>query len=135
MPDPSTANVVFRTPRAGGLSQPRQEEPIMSDYQIISAEEAKALMASESVTILDMRDHRSYRAGHIDGARMLHEDLEHTLLAEGEFERPLLFYCYRGIDSRAKAEHFANVGFQRVYSLENGFTGWPRDQPGVALNA
>jgi rhodanese-related sulfurtransferase len=106
----------------------------MSDYQNISAEEARALIAAEAVTILDVRDHRSYRAGHIEGARMLHDDLEQTLLAEGEFERPLLFYCYRGNDSKAKAEHFARLGFQRVYSLENGFTGWPREKPGVAPN-
>jgi len=102
----------------------------MSDYQIISADEAKALIASEAVTILDVRDHRSYRAGHIEGARILHDDLEQALLAEGELERPLLFYCYRGNDSKAKAEHFARLGFQRVYSLDNGFTGWPRETPG-----
>lgn len=106
----------------------------MSDYQIISAAEAKALIAAEAVTILDMRDHRSYRAGHIDGARMLHDDLEQALLAEGEFERPLLFYCYRGNDSKAKAEHFARMGFERVYSLDNGFTGWPREKPNAAPN-
>lgn len=102
---------------------------MMSDYQIISAEEAQKLIRTEEVTILDVRDHRSYRAGHIEGARMLHDDLEQAILAEGEFERPLLFYCYRGVESKKKAEHFANMGFQRVYSLDNGFTGWPREKP------
>jgi rhodanese-related sulfurtransferase len=108
------------------------EDLTMSDYQIISAAEAKVLISSEAVTILDVRDHRSYRAGHIEGARLLHDDLEQVLLEEGEFERPLLFYCYRGNDSKAKAEHFARLGFQRVYSLDNGFTGWPREKRSVA---
>jgi rhodanese-related sulfurtransferase len=104
----------------------------MSDYEIISAAEAQALISSEPVTILDVRDHRSYRKGHIEGARLLHEDLEQVLLNEGEFERPVLFYCYRGNDSKAKAEHFARLGFRRVYSLDNGYMGWPRDDASAA---
>ena len=98
----------------------------MSDYLNISAEEAQELIRSESVTILDVRDHRSYRAGHIEGARMLHEGLEQTLLQEGDFDRPILVYCYRGNDSKKKADYLSQLGFRRVYSLDNGFTGWPR---------
>jgi thiosulfate sulfurtransferase len=98
----------------------------MSDYLNISAEEAQALIRAESVTILDVRDHRSYRAGHITGARMLHDDLERTLVEEGNFDQPILLYCYRGNDSKKKADHFTQLGFRRVYSLDNGFTGWPR---------
>jgi rhodanese-related sulfurtransferase len=100
----------------------------MSSYQIISAEQAKALIDAEDVTILDVRDPRSYRAGHIDGARLLHDGLERALLWEGEFERPVLLYCYRGVTSKEKAEHFAQLGFRRVYTLDSGFTGWPRGQ-------
>ena len=96
------------------------------DYQDISAEEAKTLLARESVTILDVRDHRSYRAGHIQGARLLHEGLEQALLEEGDFDRPILVYCYRGNDSKKKADYLSQLGFRRVYSLENGYTGWPR---------
>jgi rhodanese-related sulfurtransferase len=98
------------------------------DYQDISAEEAQQLLRREEVVILDVRDHRSYRAGHIEGARMLHEGLERALVEEGDFERPILVYCYRGNDSKKKADYLAALGFRRVYSLENGFTGWPRDK-------
>jgi rhodanese-related sulfurtransferase len=98
----------------------------MSDYINISADEAQALIARERVTILDVRDHRSYRAGHIEGARMLHEELEQLLVEDGDFDQPILLYCYRGNDSKKKADHFAALGFRRVYSLDNGFTGWPR---------
>jgi rhodanese-related sulfurtransferase len=94
---------------------------------MITVEEARALISAEAVTILDVRDHRSYRAGHIAGARLLHEALERALLTEGAFERPLLLYCYHGNSSRAKAEHFTQLGFQRVYNLEGGYTAWPRD--------
>lgn len=98
----------------------------MSDYINVSAQEAQALLRSESVMVLDVRDARSYRAGHIEGARMLHDGLEQALIEEGDFERPLLLYCYRGNESKKKADHLAQLGFRRVYSLDDGFTGWPR---------
>lgn len=101
----------------------------MSDYINISAKEAQALIAAEPVTILDVRDHRSYRAGHIDGARMLHDGLEQLLVDDGDFDQPILLYCYRGNDSKKKADHFISLGFRRVYSLDEGFTGWPRSTP------
>lgn len=102
----------------------------MSDYINLSAAEAQALIAKEQVTILDVRDARSYRAGHIEGARMLHDGLEQMLVDDGNFEQPILLYCYRGNDSKKKADHFIALGFRRVYSLDNGYTGWPR--PGAA---
>lgn len=98
----------------------------MYDYIPLSATEAQALIAAEPVVILDVRDHRSYRASHIEGARLLHDGLEQLLIDEGEHDKPLLFYCYRGVESKKKADYFANRGFTRVYSLENGYTGWPR---------
>jgi len=100
----------------------------MYDYLEISADEAQTLIRSERVTILDVRDHRSYRAGHIEGARLLHDGLEQMLVEEGEFDQPILLYCYRGVDSKKKADHFTQLGFRRVYSLNNGFTGWPRER-------
>jgi rhodanese-related sulfurtransferase len=99
----------------------------MSDYINISADEAKTLIAREQVTILDVRDHRSYRAGHIQGARMFHEGVEKQLVEEGDFDQPILLYCYRGNESKKKADHLCFLGFRRVYSLDNGFTGWPRE--------
>ena len=55
------------------------------------------------------------------------EGLEQLLIDGGDYEKPLLFYCYRGVESKKKADYFANRGFKRVYSLENGYTGWPRE--------
>lgn len=97
-------------------------------FKIITAEQAMTLMASEAITILDMRDFRSYRAGHLEGAIMLHDGLEQSLLDEGDFERPLLLYCYRGVKSREKAEALARLGFEHIYTLDGGYTGWPREE-------
>jgi rhodanese-related sulfurtransferase len=96
----------------------------MAKYETVNATEAKALIESEPVTIVDLRDARSYRNEHIDGAVLHHEALEKALVERGELDRPVLFYCYRGVTSKEKAGLFAAMGFTRVYSLDNGFVGW-----------
>ncbi|HET9934106.1 MAG TPA: rhodanese-like domain-containing protein, partial [Polyangiaceae bacterium] len=63
------------------------------------------------------------------GARMLHAELEQAMIEEGDYDRPILVYCYRGNESKKKADYLAQRGFKRVYSLDNGFTGWPRSKP------
>jgi rhodanese-related sulfurtransferase len=96
----------------------------MSDYQSITVLEARELIASQSLTILDLRDHRSYKVGHIEGAMLLHDGLLQRLIKQGELDKPVLIYCYRGNKSKEKAEMFCQLGFQRVYSLEGGYTDW-----------
>lgn len=96
----------------------------MANYQTITAAEAKALMGKESITTIDLRDARSYRNEHIDGAVLYHEGLEKALIERADFNAPLLFYCYRGVTSKEKAGLFSAMGFTRVYSLDNGFVGW-----------
>lgn len=98
----------------------------MSGHQDITCERAQALIAAESVTILDLRDHRSYRAGHIEGALLLHDGLMQTLVKLDQRHKPILIYCYRGATSKEKAELFFELGFERVYSLEGGFTEWSK---------
>jgi thiosulfate sulfurtransferase len=96
----------------------------MSGYRTLSTEQARALIATQSVTILDLRDHRSYRAGHIEGALLLHDGLMQTILKQSELHKPILIYCYRGNTSLEKAEQFFELGFDNVYSLEGGYTEW-----------
>jgi rhodanese-related sulfurtransferase len=96
----------------------------MAKYQTLTATQAKALIEEEAVTIVDLRDARSYRNEHVEGALLHHDALEKSLIERAEFDVPLLLYCYRGVTSREKATYFAALGFTRVYSLENGFVGW-----------
>lgn len=96
----------------------------MSGYQVISPDAARVLVAAQSVTVLDLRDHRSYRAGHIDGALLLHDGLMQALIKQNELDKPVLIYCYRGTKSKEKAELFTDLGFREVYSLDGGYTDW-----------
>jgi thiosulfate sulfurtransferase len=100
----------------------------MSGYQVITPERARVLLATQSVTVLDLRDHRSYRAGHIEGALLLHDGLMQTLITQNELEKPVLIYCFRGNKSKEKADLFCDLGFRNVYSLDGGYTDWVKGE-------
>ncbi|HET8932479.1 MAG TPA: rhodanese-like domain-containing protein [Polyangiales bacterium] len=103
----------------------------MSGHQIISCERARELLAAGQVTVLDMRDYRSYRAKRIEGALLLHDGLQQAIVNENDVDKPILIYCYRGITSKEKAEYFLELGFKHAYSLEGGFTEWSKAAPGA----
>ena len=96
----------------------------MPCYRVITSEAARELLATQPITVLDLRDQRSYRAGHIQGALMLHDGLLQALLAHNELDKPILVYCYRGATSHERAQQFADLGFRQVYTLEGGYTAW-----------
>ncbi len=90
----------------------------------ITIGEAEKLLDEETPVVLDARDAPSYRAGHIDGAMLLHDDLLEALVKRRELHRPVLIYCYRGNVSMDKARLFSAAGFVRVYSLAGGYVAW-----------
>ena len=99
----------------------------MPGYHVIDAQRALELLSAQAVRVLDMRDARSYRAGHLPGAAILHDGLEQQLVDSAPRDAPVLVYCYRGVKSRDKAEYLARLGFEQVYMLQDGFSAWPRD--------
>ncbi|MET0386698.1 MAG: rhodanese-like domain-containing protein [Polyangiales bacterium] len=107
----------------------------MAGYVVISVDGARTLLADQAVTILDLRDHRSYRAGHIDGAMLLHDGLMKRLIKENELDKPILIYCYRGNTSLEKAELFSELGFRHVYSLEGGYVDWQKRAAGGSADS
>ncbi|MGY6276516.1 rhodanese-like domain-containing protein [Methylomonas sp. MgM2] len=96
----------------------------MKPFKTISAAEADQLIVSEQPMILDCRELKDYRAGHIDNALHVHEQLRDSLLKKGDKAKQLLIYCYYGHASEHLAEMFCDFGFKQVYSLAGGYAGW-----------
>ncbi|MBE0435262.1 MAG: thiosulfate sulfurtransferase GlpE, partial [Methylomicrobium sp.] len=89
----------------------------MKKFKLIAAGEAERLIESRTPLILDCRELKDYRAGHIGEAMHLHERLRETLILKGDKRRPVLIYCYYGHASEHVAEMFCDFGFSDVYSL------------------
>jgi thiosulfate sulfurtransferase len=96
----------------------------MKKFKTLSVTESEQLISEQQPMILDCRDLKDYKAGHIDNAMHVHEQLRDSLMAKGDKQKPLLIYCYYGHASEHLAEMFGDFGFQQVFSLAGGYADW-----------
>ena len=82
------------------------------------------LLSDDQAMLLDCRDLKDYRQGHIESAMHVHEGLKESLLKKGDKNRKLIIYCYYGHASEHLAEMFGDFGFTQVFSLQGGYASW-----------
>jgi thiosulfate sulfurtransferase len=93
-------------------------------YQCISIDEAKVIIESTEVTIIDMRDSQSFLVSNIQTSiNVLGENIDEFLSAADK-DKPLIVYCYHGNSSKGAADYFFSQGHKEVYSLNGGFEAW-----------
>ncbi|QJQ94785.1 MULTISPECIES: thiosulfate sulfurtransferase GlpE [Halomonadaceae] len=90
---------------------------------------ASWLDAEQPLTLVDIRDPVSFSQGHIPGSRHLDNATVGALLDETPADQPLVVVCYHGHSSQQAAAWLAGQGYQRVYSLDGGFTDWSVRHP------
>ena len=76
--------------------------------------------------IIDIRDQKEYKAGHLLNAiHVPYDSLEARLpKIERLKSQPVIVVCDEGKRSRAAAALLRKSGFKQVYSLDGGMTGW-----------
>ena len=98
-----------------------------NDYQQISQEEAKEMMDSQEVIILDVREQDEYDSGHIPGAVLLPVGtIDETTAAEviPEKDSTVLVYCRSGNRSKTASSALADLGYTNIYEF-GGINTWP----------
>ena len=96
-------------------------------YQQITQEEAKEMMDSQEVIILDVREQDEYDSGHIPGAVLLPVGtIDETTAAEviPEKDSTVLVYCRSGNRSKTASSTFADLGYTNIYEF-GGISTWP----------
>lgn len=98
-----------------------------SSYQQISQKEAKEMMDTQEVLILDVREQEEYDSGHIPDAVLLPVG---TITEESAAEvipgkdTTVLVYCRSGNRSKTAAKTLAGLGYTNIYEF-GGITTWP----------
>ncbi|MGR9115570.1 MAG: rhodanese-like domain-containing protein [Gammaproteobacteria bacterium] len=103
----------------------------MKKFKTVSVSDMQPLLQDAKAMLLDCRDLKDYRAGHIDNAMHVHEGLKESLLKRGDKNQTMIIYCYYGHASEHLAEMFGDFGFKNVFSLQGGFAAWKENQ-GIA---
>ena len=96
-------------------------------YQQITQEEAKEMMDTQEVIILDVREQDEYDSGHIPGAVLLPVGtIDETTAAAviPEKDSTVLVYCRSGRRSKDAAQKLLALGYQSVYDF-GGVIDWP----------
>ena len=100
-----------------------------SSYQQISQEEAKEMMDTQDVIILDVREQDEYDSGHIPGAVLLPVGtIDDTTAAQviPEKDSTVLVYCRSGNRSKTASAALADLGYTNIYEF-GGINTWPYD--------
>ncbi|HCX62260.1 rhodanese-like domain-containing protein [Sedimentibacter sp.] len=96
-----------------------------TEYKKINAEEAKAIIDSEDVIILDVRTQEEYDSGHIENAVLLPvteiADKAEEILPDKDAK--ILIYCRSGNRSATASKDLIRMGYTNVYDF-GGINSW-----------
>lgn len=96
-------------------------------YQKISQKEAKEMMDTQQVLVLDVREQSEYDSGHIPGAVLLPVGTIDEATAAAvipEKDAAVLVYCRSGSRSKRAAQALADLGYTGIYDF-GGILSWP----------
>ena len=96
-------------------------------YRQISQEEAKEMMDTQDVLILDVREQDEYDSGHIPGAVLLPVGIiteESAAEVIPGKDTTVLVYCRSGNRSKTAAQALAELGYTDICEF-GGISTWP----------
>lgn len=98
----------------------------MGFYKKITAQEAKIMMDTTSVTIVDVRTKSEYKQGHIPHAILVNnEDIGNQMPTElPNKNATLLVYCRSGVRSAEASQKLLHLGYTCIYDF-GGILSWP----------
>ena len=88
--------------------------------------EAVQLINRRDAVVLDVRDAKEYKSGHITNARNVPEgEIEARMKELDKFKsKPIIVSCARGNRSMNVAKRLRALGFTEVVSLRGGIAAW-----------
>ena len=101
--------------------------PVEYDYTQIKQEEAKVMMDTREVIVLDVREQDEFDAGHIPGALLLPVGSitkERAAAVIPKTDSVVLVYCRSGNRSKTASKALADLGYSNVYEF-GGINTWP----------
>ena len=93
-----------------------------ASYQQISQEEAKEMMDTQEVVILDVREQDEYDSGHIPDAVLLPVGTIDEVIPEKD--PTVLVYCRSGNRSKTASSALAELGYTNICEF-GGIKTWP----------
>ena len=103
---------------------------LFSKVKTIPRSTAIALMNKEEAIVVDTRTRDDFRHGHIiDAVNLTPSEIKDNNLGEVEKHknRPVILVSANGMELVKPAESLLKAGFERVFVLKDGLSGWTGD--------
>jgi rhodanese-related sulfurtransferase len=99
------------------------DQAFAEPFRRIQPEEARSLIDSGQVTVVDVREPWEYEKDHIAGAKLI--PLARIISAPTQITTDhVVFVCEVGQRSGVAAEVAASLGYENLYNLEGGMSAW-----------
>ena len=96
-----------------------------SSYHKISAEDAKEMMDTQDVIIVDVRTQEEYNEGYIENAILIpNESISGAPSELPDKDAVILIYCRSGNRSKQAADKLVALGYTNIYDF-GGIMDWP----------
>jgi rhodanese-related sulfurtransferase len=82
------------------------------------------LKTGQKIALLDVRTLEEYEFTHIEGARLVTEELAQEILTQWPQDTPIVVHCHLGVRSQAAASFLIDEGYTHVRSLAGGIDAW-----------
>ena len=95
----------------------------------VSSTQATQLINREDAVVLDIRESKDFKAGHIAGARNIPQSSLDSRMSELDKvkSQPIIVVCKHGQSSGAAQAKLAKAGFERAMKLRGGMAQWQAD--------
>ncbi len=95
-------------------------------YQAVTASQAKKMIQTKRLLLLDVRTQQEYQAGHLENAalipvQILKNHLEKLIPYKNE---PILIYCASGNRSTVASKILIDEGFTNIINMRYGIREW-----------
>ncbi|WP_341261611.1 rhodanese-like domain-containing protein [Morganella morganii] len=103
---------------------------LFSKVKTIPRSTAIALINKEEAIVVDTRTQDDFRRGHIiDAVNLTPSEIKDNNLGEVEKHknRPVILVSANGMELVKPAESLLKAGFERVFVLKDGLSGWTGD--------
>lgn len=100
---------------------------VASKVKVISRGEATRLINKEDAVVVDLRQRDDFRKGHIAGAvNLLPGEIKANNVGELEKRKstPIIVVDGTGLQAQTPANEMVKAGFEKVFVLKDGVSGW-----------
>lgn len=98
-------------------------------FERVDIDQAKKLIDSGDVALIDVREQDEWDEGYIQGATRIsvNDIINMSAVDDLPKDQPIVFYCAAGVRSALASELAASVGVPGpLYSMEGGFDAWKK---------